>query len=68
MYRTLADPDISALCAEYISPNAVRHQLRRKKGEEYTTRSNSQEALKAKIKKLQQEKREDPLAVNKVFA
>lgn len=53
---------------EYISPNAVRHAQRRKKGEEYTTRSNSQETLKAKLRKLQSEKKEDPLAVNKVFA
>ncbi|CAO1634143.1 unnamed protein product [Sympodiomycopsis kandeliae] len=53
---------------EYISPNTVRHLQRRKKGEEYTNRSKSQDILKAKRAQLNADRRDNPLAVDKVFA
>ncbi|PWN52056.1 Brix-domain-containing protein [Violaceomyces palustris] len=51
---------------EYISPNAIRHQLRAKKGERYADRVNQTEALKAKRIKFQPQ--EGELSRKKVFS
>ncbi|MCO5580079.1 hypothetical protein L7F22_033945 [Adiantum nelumboides] len=53
---------------EYISPNAVRHNVRRKKGDEYRDRTAAQHNLKAKRQKLQDERKVDELSRDKVFA
>ena len=51
---------------EYVSPNAVRHALRRKKGERFTERVKQQDALKEKRSALRLP--EDELSNRKVFA
>lgn len=51
---------------EYISPNAIRHMLRKQKGDKYADRVNQQETLRTKKDRLKP--REDALSRKKVFA
>lgn len=60
--------DSIALLAEFISPNAIRHQLRKQKGEKFAARVNQNEAIKAKKAKLQLNKKEDKLSRNNIFS
>ncbi|EPQ29370.1 uncharacterized protein PFL1_03125 [Pseudozyma flocculosa PF-1] len=53
---------------EYISPNTIRHQLRKEKGEKFATRVNQNEALKTKRAKLKSDAKEDVLSRKSVFA
>ncbi|KAN0064515.1 Ribosome biogenesis protein brx1 [Thecaphora frezii] len=53
---------------EFISPNTIRHQLRKEKGEKFAARVNQNEALKTKRAKLQSEAKEDALSRKNVFA
>lgn len=50
---------------EYISPNAIRHMVRKQKGDRYADRVNQQETLRTKKDRLKP--REDALSRNKVF-
>ncbi|ETS61670.1 hypothetical protein PaG_04168 [Moesziomyces aphidis] len=51
---------------EYISPNAIRHMVRKQKGNRYTDRVNQQESFRTKKDRLKPQ--EDALSFNKVFA
>lgn len=51
---------------EYISPNAIRHMIRKQKGNKYADRVNQQESFRTKKDRLKPQ--EDALSRNKVFA
>lgn len=51
---------------EYISPNAIRHLVRKQKGDKYSARVNQQETFRTKKDKYRP--KEDALSRNKVFA
>ncbi|GAC92970.1 hypothetical protein PHSY_000530 [Pseudozyma hubeiensis SY62] len=51
---------------EYISPNAIRHMVRKQKGNKYADRVNQQESFRTKKDRLKP--RDDALSRNKVFA
>lgn len=53
---------------EYISPNAARHDIRRKKGDQYKERTTALQNRKAKTQKLSDEAKPDELSREKVFA
>lgn len=57
--------DCSIVVTEYVSPNAVRHALRRKKGDRFDDRSRQKEALEGKRSALQLP--EDELSNRRVF-
>ncbi|CAO1634146.1 unnamed protein product [Parajaminaea phylloscopi] len=52
---------------EYISPNTVRHLQRRKKGDDYKTRSSSQDLRRTKVDKLRRAKKLNDLSRSNVF-
>ncbi|CEH14437.1 ribosome biogenesis protein brx1 [Ceraceosorus bombacis] len=52
---------------EYLSPNTVRHEERRKKGEHYKERTTAKANVLAKRQKLRDDRKADPLARGKVF-
>ncbi|KAJ1024610.1 hypothetical protein NDA13_004539 [Ustilago tritici] len=51
---------------EYISPNAIRHMVRKQKGDKYAARVNQQESFRTKKDRLKPQ--EDALSRNKVFS
>ncbi|SNX84727.1 related to BRX1 - Essential nucleolar protein required for biogenesis of the 60S ribosomal subunit [Melanopsichium pennsylvanicum] len=51
---------------EYISPNAIRHMIRKKKGDKYADRVNQNETFKTKKDRLKPQ--EDALSRKRVFA
>ncbi|EST08481.1 Brix domain protein [Kalmanozyma brasiliensis GHG001] len=51
---------------EYISPNAIRHMVRKQKGNKYADRVNQQDSLRLKKDRLKP--KEDALSRNKVFS
>lgn len=51
---------------EYISPNAIRHMVRKQKGDKYADRVNQNESLRTKKDRLKPQ--EDALSRNKVFS
>lgn len=61
-------PPSSPRPPEYVSPNTVRHLARHKKGQEYKSRANDQDAFKTKVAKLQRERKVNELATDRVFA
>ncbi len=51
---------------EYISPNAIRHMVRKQKGDKYADRVNQQESFRTKKDRLKPQ--EDALSRKRVFA